>query len=271
MISLSINYFAFAVEDNPTPDGFESEALQKAPVWEFGAGVASLYLPDYHGSNEYRPYLFPVPYIVYRGDKLRIDDAGVTGKLLNTKRFMLDISGGAGMPVGKRSKIRAGMPELNPTVEFGPMLTIFLYDTNRKHWSLNIAVREVVSVGLDGVKPKGRVLAPHLKYHVLKEKRWDDFYEFYISLSPTFGSKKYHHYYYGVDSEYATNERAQYSAVAGYQGTRFTITYKIRKKNRWWGAFFQYESLKEAVFETSPLVQSQNFFAVGLASSWVFY
>ena len=43
------------------------------PEWEFGLGATGLTLPDYRGSDESRDYLLPFPYLIYRGEHLRVD------------------------------------------------------------------------------------------------------------------------------------------------------------------------------------------------------
>ena len=59
----------FAAHDN----------VMKKPLWEFGLGVGGLNVPDYRGSDERRSILFPIPYFVYRGDRLFVDRRGASG------------------------------------------------------------------------------------------------------------------------------------------------------------------------------------------------
>jgi outer membrane protein len=40
---------------------------EEKPLWEIGVGLAVLQMPDYRGSDKYRGYLLPYPYLVYRG------------------------------------------------------------------------------------------------------------------------------------------------------------------------------------------------------------
>jgi outer membrane protein len=37
------------------------------PLWEVGAGVGVLNLPDYRGAESRSNYVLPVPYFIYRG------------------------------------------------------------------------------------------------------------------------------------------------------------------------------------------------------------
>ena len=47
------------------------------PLWELGGGATALHIPDYRGSEEIRNYVFPIPWVVYRGEILRADRDGV--------------------------------------------------------------------------------------------------------------------------------------------------------------------------------------------------
>lgn len=265
--SVIINNAQSSQEVDPASD--QRATPQNVPLWEFGGGIASLFLPEYHGSDEYRSYIVPVPYIVYRGRNLRIDDAGVTGKIMRSDNFKIDFSGGGGMPVSKKSVARSGMNSLDPTVEFGPLLTYLLVTEPSQTLTFNMAFREVASINPDRILNRGRVYAPYLKYKWSWESRWDQFSEFFITVAPTFGSERYHQYYYGVDQQYATASREQYRARGGYQGSRATVTYKYRAGPQWWGGFIQGETMRGAVYRDSPLVRTQNYFAIGLAASRV--
>src|SRR3990170_5031541 len=91
------------------------------PLWEFGFGFFALTSPDYRGSDESRGYLLPLPYIIYRGDFLKIDRSGIYGRLFETDRVHLDLSADAGVPVdSSKNSARQGMPSLDMVFEVGP-------------------------------------------------------------------------------------------------------------------------------------------------------
>lgn len=92
------------------------------PLWEVGAGVAPLCLPDYRGSDQSRNYLLPFPWLVYRGDMLKADREGIRARLFGAERVELDVSLSGSVPVNsERNRARAGMPDLHPTAEVGPV------------------------------------------------------------------------------------------------------------------------------------------------------
>ena len=52
---------------------------REAPLWEAGAGMAVIDFPDYRGSDERHTYVLPVPYVVYRGEFLKVDRENIRG------------------------------------------------------------------------------------------------------------------------------------------------------------------------------------------------
>ncbi len=90
-----------------------------------GVGFAALLLPDYRGSDEYRVYPLPYPYVVYRGDVLKIDENEISGRIFKTDRILLDVSFYGSVPVkSSNNTARQGMEDLDPTFEIGPALKI---------------------------------------------------------------------------------------------------------------------------------------------------
>jgi len=62
------------------------------PQWELGVGVTAFRLPDYRGSDESRNYLYPFPYLVYRGERVRVDRQGARAVLFESTRAEIDFS-----------------------------------------------------------------------------------------------------------------------------------------------------------------------------------
>jgi hypothetical protein len=51
-------------------------AAEQLPLWEAGFGIAPITFPDYRGSNQQSSYVLPLPYLIYRGDRLRVTETG---------------------------------------------------------------------------------------------------------------------------------------------------------------------------------------------------
>ena len=62
-----------------TGEAHTQEAMR--PLWEAGAGGYIMSLPDYRGSEGQNIYLLPIPYLVYRGEKLKVDRERISGLL----------------------------------------------------------------------------------------------------------------------------------------------------------------------------------------------
>src|SRR5690349_10767885 len=102
---------------------------ESLPLWEAGAGVAAVTLPDYRGADSSSTYILPMPYFVYRGEFLKADRNGVRSMLFNTERIELNLSLNATLPVrSKNNAARRGMTDLRPTVELGPTLAFHLWN-----------------------------------------------------------------------------------------------------------------------------------------------
>ena len=70
-----------------------SVRAEPLPQWEFGLGATAFTLPDYRGSDERRGYVFPLPFLVYRGESVRVDRQGVRGIFFESDRVQLTTGG----------------------------------------------------------------------------------------------------------------------------------------------------------------------------------
>jgi outer membrane scaffolding protein for murein synthesis (MipA/OmpV family) len=242
------------------------------PEWEFGLGATAFTLPDYRGSDESRGYVFPFPYLVYRGDFLRVDRQGARGVFFESERVELDLSMSATPPVDSEdNRARQGMPRLDPTIEIGPRLNLTLARDRAKEWALNlrIPVRAVIATDLSYAQNAGYVAYPHLTLDtrpVFLGGKWN----LGLQAGPMYASRKYHRYFYAVDDEFATSERPAYAASGGYSGTLALASLTRRFRSFWIGGFARYDTLKGTAFEASPLVKRDYSFMTGIAFAVVF-
>jgi len=239
------------------------------PRWEVGLSAAALSIPDYRGSDQQRGYLLPLPYVQYRGDIFRIDREGAHGDLFRSDRLKLDVSVNAGPPAKSgRNGARNGMPDIDPTVETGPSLYVFLArnETRDRSWSLRLPWRAAAATDLRHVQRIGWVFAPSLNFDVTGlAGGWD----IGVAAGPMYASEDYHDYYYEVQSVYATAVRPAYDARAGYSGSRMTLTASRRYPRFWVAGFARYDNLSGAVFADSPLVKKKESFMAGVGIAWI--
>jgi len=242
------------------------------PEWEFGVGATGFTLPDYRGSDESRGYLFPLPYVIYRGEHLRVDRQGMRGIFFQSDRVEINLSLAASPPVNSdENRARQGMPHLDPTLEIGPRVDIMLARDEGRQWALQLRIpaRAAIATDLSYTKGVGYVVSPHLNlttHPVLEGGRWN----LGAQLGPIWASSEYHQYYYGVESRFATPERPAYDAPGGYAGSSALVSL-TRRIGKWWVAgFARYDTLKGAAFEDSPLVRRDYAVMAGIAFAWVF-
>jgi outer membrane scaffolding protein for murein synthesis (MipA/OmpV family) len=242
------------------------------PEWEFGLGATGFTFPDYRGSDESRGYLLPFPYVIYRGDILRVDRQGVRGVFFESDRVTFDFSISATPPVdSSKNRAREGMPDLDPTFEIGPRLNVVLArDASRdRALSFRLPVRAVIATDLSYAAGQGVTAFPNLTYDSRPrffERRW----RLGLQAGLLYATHQYHRYFYSVDELFATPERPAYSAPGGYSGASLAASLTRRFQKVWVGAYARYESLKGVAFEPSPLFRRDSAFSAGIAFAYVF-
>lgn len=243
------------------------------PLWEMGAGVGVINVPHYRGSETVVDVALPFPYIIYRGDFLRVDrEDGIRGKLFQSPDISLDLSLAGSIPVPDTDDgARSDMPGLDPLVEAGAELTINMWRSadNNQRFQFVAPFRFVYSIGDPILKYQGWTLTPYLNYRI-HQRGSESLTRYNISFGPIYADSRYHDYFYQVRPKYATSEREVYDAERGYSGSRITISISRNTKKYLLGAFARYDNLDQAVFEDSPLVETGNYLAVGFVFGWIF-
>lgn len=235
------------------------------PLWELGMGLGTLRVPHYRGSGQSHSWVLPVPYVIYRGDILRSDRDGARALLLDTERADFDLSLGAGPPASSLdNRARAGMPDLAPTLEFGPKLNLHLARGPGWRLDLRLPLRAAFTVRRP-VRGLGWVSSPVLNLD-LQQGGWN----LGLQGGPLFASRRNHAYYYDVEPAFATATRPAYRSEGGYAGWGLTAAASRRAGDWWLGAFVRVDSLAGARIAGSPLVTQRQNISLGLAASWIF-
>ncbi len=242
------------------------------PLWEIGAGLGNLNSTHYRGAKTRANITVPIPFAVYRGERLKADRGGFRGKLFDSEKTNITVSGSFNIPVNSNNtNVRKGMPNLDTLIEIGPSLNTNLWQTqDAKHilW-LKMPLRVAISVGTPFMKYQGFNFAPYIQIfnrYPTRNTEW----RLKMSLGPIFGDTRYHAYYYDVSSQYVTPDRAEYQAAYGYSGSRISFSLARNSKHLFFGMFVRYDNLSSAAFTDSPLVETENSFVYGLAIAWVF-
>jgi outer membrane scaffolding protein for murein synthesis (MipA/OmpV family) len=239
---------------------------EELPLWELGIGAGSLWLPHYRGSDQSHLWLLPVPYAVYRGEWLKADRDGARATLFDGERSELSLSFAASAPtISKDNRARAGMADLAPTVEVGPVwnLTLWRDDAHRK-LDLRLPVRAAFTVE-SPPRHIGWAANPHLN--------WDQSLAGWnagLQAGPLFGDRRFHAYYYDVATADATPTRPAYRAGGGYAGWE-AIAAMSRQVDDWWlGLFVKSDHIAGSAMADSPLVRERHQWSAGIAVSYIF-
>lgn len=242
------------------------------PEWEFGLGATGFTFPDYRGSDESRAYLLPFPYVIYRGNFLRVDRQGARAVFLETDRIEFDFSISGTPPVdSSKNRAREGMPDLDPTIEIGPRMNVILARSadRDKALSFRLPVRAVIATDLSYADSEGWTAYPNLTYdsrpHFF-EGRW----RLGLQAGLLYATSRYHQYFYGVDEQFATPQRPAFTAKGGYSGAALAASLTRRFQKIWVGAFARYENLKGVAFESSPLMRRDYAITAGVAFAYIF-
>ncbi|PKO46620.1 MAG: MipA/OmpV family protein [Betaproteobacteria bacterium HGW-Betaproteobacteria-4] len=247
------------------------QAAGDQPLWEIGAGAAAFSFPSYRGSDQTHNFFMPVPHFTYHGDFLKADRQGIRGSFFDSDRVDLTVSLALSPPVSSDDiTARAGMPDLEGTFEIGPQMDVtFWRSENRARFvKLLLPLRAAITVQ-GSPKDIGWVFHPKLNMDVTDIPGMAG-WNLGMLAGPLFGDKRQHAYYYSVAPQYATADRPAYEAKAGYAGMQYLVALSKRFPKYWVGGFVRYDNLSGATFEDSPLVRQKDYFAAGVAFTWVF-
>jgi outer membrane scaffolding protein for murein synthesis (MipA/OmpV family) len=264
---LAVASLLFIATHNATYAQEQEEGEQK---WEFGLGVGAVTGPDYRGSDEYRNFVSPIPYVVYRGKIIRSDREGVRGNFLRTDLYEFTFSASAAItPDTDQNELREGMPELGSTLELGPSFNINLSGKSfTQGWHVQTPWRAVFSIGADESGYIGSVFQPQLVYRN-KLGNW----AFSYRAGVMFASDAYHDYYYNVDQQYVTDSRGYFNADGGYSGWNNQMALSrsfnhngIRTRL---ALFIRYDNIDGTNFNKSSLAVTDHSYRGGFAFIWV--
>lgn len=259
---------AHGAGEEEIPEGAEQ------PLWELGFGGGLLDVPDYPGSEQRRARGLVLPYVVYRGDILRIGD-GQSARVVAAegRRSELSLSFDAAFDANsEKNRARQGMEDLDYLFEVGPQ---WLYRAaefrseqhGRGELHLSLQARAVLSTDLESLSHRGHVVEPMLRYRhygLLSEAL-----DLTISLRPVWANRELQGYFYDVPEADARDDRPAYHAESGYFGTHlnFYATWHLSEKFRLFGGL---QTLWQDgnVNRDSPLFRDSAGVGVGAGFIW---
>lgn len=237
------------------------------PLWEAGvfAGVAST--PAYPGSPDRSSRNLVLPVIVYRGEIFRADNSGIGARILRTDSLELDVGFSGSLPASSDAiPARRGMPDLGTLIEFGPRLKWTISrPTPTSRLRLELPLRAVLEFN-GGVREQGVAFEPSLTHET---RDIGGGWSLSTSGSLVYGDSKLNGYFYGVDKQYAAQQRPAFDAQAGLIATRlgFVTSKSLTPDVRVFG-FVRFESYAGAANRQSPLFLNTTGTAIGIGMNW---
>lgn len=238
--------------------------------WDLGLGAGNFSYNLYPGAHSTNQLVIPVPYFTFRSPRLEID-RGIRGFLYSSEHFVLDISADFGLPAESDDTVaRKGMPDLDFMVQLGPSLEFPLNDASKNYFDVHfeIPVRAAFTTDLGSIDSIGYLLEPRLTFNHRRTARAGLTQK--VTLGLKYATEDFHDYYYEVAPRYATAVRPVYDSGGGFGGSfaKYYISYKTSNFVYW--MFFNYQSLRGAVFEDSPLVEQKDYYLLGFGFAWLF-
>ena len=240
-------------------------AEEGLPVWEVGIALGGVSLPQYMGSDERYNFAAPIPFVIYRGERLNIDREGMRMALFGLGELTLDASLGVGLPVKNSNVARAGMPPLHFSLQAGPRLNWNFHATEKSDWTLRLPWRGVVDI-------KGHYLGWVSEQEVQVEYAAREDLTLTLKAGALYGSEQFNSYYYDVAPLYATAQRPAYATGAGLHsvGVAGSISWQINERVRVY-SMLRYRNLSSGVVRNSPLVKTPHYLMGAVGVAWSFY
>lgn len=237
---------------------------------EFGIGAGGQHLADYRGSKEMQTRAIPFPLFIYRGKIIRAERGSIKGRFISGKHFELNLSAEASLNGGSEDNpLRKGMPPLDSAFELGPSFNINLSGEDfNEGFSLRFPVRGIYTLSTEKTSYIGYAFNPKLTWR--HRNFWGGF-RVSANLGALWASRQYHDYFYSVDAPYVTADRPFYQAEAGFSGAYFKTSLTRRNGNFFYGLSLRYDRIDGSIFEDSPLIETNDYYAMSFALGWFFW
>ncbi len=250
------------------PVAASAQEAPALPLWELGAFGMTVSQQAYPGAGQQLQRNLLLPYVVYRGDLLRVGRGGVELRKMLAPNVEVDLGFAAAFG-GSSDEIEArrGMPDLGTLLEAGPRIRWTLHE-GADHSQLRavLAWRSVLDAN-DQLRDKGTVLEPQLIYTQDAPGPW----QYSVSGALLFGDERLADTLYGVAPRYATATRSSYTARAGLIATRlaFYLSRRLTPDLRI-STGARIDSVAGAANQDSPLVQKTAGATVGVWLTYTF-
>lgn len=259
---------------DPAPAAVTDPAAETGlPLWEVGLFGFGLRGPDYPASSEQSLNGLVVPFAVYRGELLRVDEEG-DARLVPIDRPAYEVSFSAAAAFGADSsdnEAREGMPDLDPLIELGAQFV--LRGPELAGGEIDAALEARVVSSLDtsdlGLTYRGILVEPELRYE--RGGLFGGRGRLRLTASASFATEPLHGYYYDVAERFARADRPAFEASGGYLGSRFRVGFGYDVTDRVQlitGAGVRFHA--GAANEDSPLFEDEITTSLFAGLAWTF-
>lgn len=196
------------------------------PLWEVGVAGFGVYAQDYPAAESYGLNGLALPYVIYRGELVRLDDEdGARIVPVETARFDFSLSADAAFGASSGDiDAREGMDDLDPLIQLGPAFVLRVAELPFDA-PLEVAIQGRAVFSLDteafGAAYRGLVLQPLLRAR--QRDRPGRRFRLSTSVGPVFATQELQDYFYEVDADEARPDRRAFDASGGYLGTEITV------------------------------------------------
>lgn len=238
------------------------------PLWEVGAVGFAVSQQAYPGASARINRGLVLPYLIYRGEFLRVDRASAGIRTFKSPTFEVDV--GVAAAFGAKSEdieARRGMPDLGTLVEFGPRLKWHIGPgPGNGRFRAEFPLRGVFDLN-DHLSQKGMVFEPELIF----EQRAPGGWRYSTSIGAVWGNRQLADTFFGVAPIYAMAGRTAYVADSGLITWRLSASFSrdLSPDLRLFG-FAHADSVAGTANESSPLVRQKTgaTVGVGLTYTW---
>lgn len=283
LLSVGLLVISAAVcAQNGSADAAGDGVFVEKSQWEVGIAGGSLQAPAYPSSSVKNERSFAVPWFIYRGPRVRLQDGGVKVIAVESDRLTVDVSlGGSLNADSSKTPLRSGMPDLDYLFELGPKLEYRFFDRShgfadnsgaelRSRLTAEVALRGVIATDFSSARSRGFVLNTELgyRYRGLFGARS----ALSLSLNSVWATEKLMDYFYQVDEAFVSASRPQFDAGSGYLGSSLSIGMSRKFGKRLLGfagvtrAFAQGSANAD-----SPLFERDATTSLAVGLSWSFW
>ena len=237
------------------------------PLWEMGVFGASASTPAYPASDQRSTRTLALPFLLYRGEVFRVDQAGIGARLLHSNAVEFDVGFALSLPARSRDvPARRGMPDLGTLIEFGPRLKVNLATpAPGSHLRLEAPLRAVIEVR-SGLRREGVAFEPKL---VFETGDLAGTWNMDANLGMVLGNAALNNYFYEVKPQFVTDERSPYQARAGIMLARAGASASRMLGPDWRIlGYIRYDNYAIAANRDSPLFRQNSGVSAGIGFAW---